>query len=69
MPERSERNFGGKAIAVNAGRERPGDLKFDVIGNLDADVTFESDYFEFLMEQFTENPKLGVAGTAFRKEI
>jgi poly-beta-1,6-N-acetyl-D-glucosamine synthase len=65
MPERSERNFGGKAIAVNAGRERTTGLQFDVIGNLDADVSFEPDYFQFLMGKFSENPKLGVAGTAF----
>lgn len=65
MPERTERNFGGKATAVNAGRERTTGLQFDVIGNLDADVSFEPDYFEFLMGKFSENPKLGVAGTAF----
>src|ERR1700722_2986886 len=65
MPERKERNFGGKAIAVNAGRERTAGLQFEVIGNLDADVSFEPNYFEFLMEKFAENPRLGVAGTAF----
>ncbi len=67
MPERAERHFGGKAHAVNAGRERMTGLEFDVIGNLDADVTFEPDYFEFLLERFAENPKLGVAGTTFRE--
>jgi len=55
----------GKAQAVNAGRQRVVGLQFDVIGNLDADVSFEPDYFEFLMTRFAENPKLGVAGTAF----
>ncbi len=67
MPERRERNFAGKALAVNAGREGMGDLRYDVIGNLDADVSFEPDYFAFLMEKFAENAKLGVAGTAFRE--
>ena len=65
MPERQERHFGGKAHAVAAGRQRMAGLQFDVIGNLDADVSFEPDYFEFLMTRFAENPKLGVAGTAF----
>ena len=65
MPERRDRHFGGKAIAVDAGRQRAAGLPFDVIGNLDADVSFEPDYFEFLMGRFSENPKLGVAGTAF----
>jgi glycosyltransferase involved in cell wall biosynthesis len=68
MPERGERNFGGKALAVNAGRERVLGLDYDVIGNLDADVSFEPDYFEFLMSKFSENERLGVAGTAFREE-
>jgi biofilm PGA synthesis N-glycosyltransferase PgaC len=67
MPERQNRDFAGKAYAVNAGRARLGTLQYDVIGNLDADVSFESDYFEFLMARFAENPMLGCAGTAFRE--
>jgi biofilm PGA synthesis N-glycosyltransferase PgaC len=65
MPERVERHFGGKAEAVNSGLKRVSELQFDVVGNLDSDVSFEPDYFEFLMNRFKENPKLGVAGTAF----
>src|SRR5271154_2344529 len=68
MPERRERSFAGKAVAVSTGVARVGDLRYDVIGNLDADVSFEPDYFAFLMERFAENPKLGVAGTAFQEE-
>jgi poly-beta-1,6-N-acetyl-D-glucosamine synthase len=67
MPERRERSFAGKANAVNTGRERLGDLSYHVIGNLDADVSFEPDYFEFLMNKFGENSRLGVAGTAFQE--
>ena len=65
MPAREERNFGGKAHAVNTGCEHVKSLHFDVIGNLDADVSFGPDYFEFLMSKFMENPRLGVAGTSF----
>ena len=65
MPERAERHFGGKAEAVNSGLKRVSELQFDVVGNLDSDVSFEPDYFEFLLNRFKENPKLGVAGTAF----
>jgi hypothetical protein len=39
-----------------------------VIGNLDADVSFEPDYLEFLMRKFSEDPKLGVAGTPFTQD-
>lgn len=65
MPERRERNFAGKAHAVNAGRERMSGTDYEVIGNLDADVSFDPAYFEFLLNRFAENPRLGVAGTAF----
>jgi glycosyltransferase involved in cell wall biosynthesis len=67
MPERRERNFAGKAIAVSAGQKKLGELQYDIIGNLDADVSFDPDYFAFLMERFAENPRLGVGGTAFRE--
>jgi glycosyltransferase involved in cell wall biosynthesis len=68
MPERKERHFAGKAYAVNAGRAQLARLQYDVIGNLDADLSFDSDYFEFLMARFAHNPKLGCAGTAFREK-
>src|ERR1700722_17836129 len=40
MPERKERHFAGKVDAFDAGYERAKDLDFDVVGNLDADVSF-----------------------------
>jgi len=67
MPNRTERHFAGKAHAVNTGRKKVAGLQFDVIGNLDADVSFDPDYFAFLMDRFARNPRLGVAGTAFRE--
>jgi glycosyltransferase involved in cell wall biosynthesis len=67
MPERRERHFAGKALAVNVGYKRMADVEYDVIGNLDADVSFDPDYFAFLMNRFAENPRLGVGGTAFKE--
>jgi poly-beta-1,6-N-acetyl-D-glucosamine synthase len=67
MPERKERHFAGKVHAFNAGRARVTDLDYDVIGNLDTDVSFDEKYFDFLLQKFTENPRLGVAGTPFRE--
>jgi poly-beta-1,6-N-acetyl-D-glucosamine synthase len=67
MPERRERHFAGKALAVSAGHKRVSELHYDAIGNLDADVSFDQEYFEFLMNKFAENPRLGVAGTSFRE--
>src|SRR5262249_11287521 len=40
MPERRDRQFAAKANAFNAGYERLKHLRFDLIGNLDADITF-----------------------------
>jgi biofilm PGA synthesis N-glycosyltransferase PgaC len=64
-PQHINRSFAGKVHAFNAGLERVQSLEFDVIGNLDSDLSFEPDYLEFLMKKFAENPELGVAGTPF----
>jgi biofilm PGA synthesis N-glycosyltransferase PgaC len=65
MPERRERQFAAKAHAFNAGCARLNGTKYDIIGNLDADITFEADYFEFLLREFAADANLGVAGTPF----
>ena len=62
---RLDRHFGAKVHAFNAGLERVGSTDFDVIGNLDADISFDPDYLEFLMNKFANDPTLGVAGTPF----
>jgi poly-beta-1,6-N-acetyl-D-glucosamine synthase len=67
MPERKERHFAGKVLAFNAGYERVRGLRYDIIGSLDADISFEEDYFSFLLGKFVENPRLGVGGTPFRE--
>jgi hypothetical protein len=36
-----------------------------VIVNLDADISFESDYFSYLLTKLAENPELGLVGTPF----
>src|SRR5271166_3066755 len=66
MPERRERHFAGKVHAFNAGYAKVRDLDYDVIGNLDADITFDEGYFDFLLREFAASPRLGVAGTPFR---
>lgn len=69
LSSRAERHFAGKAHALNAGYERVQRLQYDVIGTLDADISFDDPtYFEFLLNKFVGNPKLGVAGTPFQEE-
>jgi len=65
MPERRERQFAAKVQCFNAGYERIKDMSYDIIGSLDADISFGSDYFTFLLSQFLESPRLGVSGTPF----
>jgi biofilm PGA synthesis N-glycosyltransferase PgaC len=67
MPERKERHFAGKVHAFNAGHQRVQGLKYDIVGNLDADISFDGQYFESLLEKFALDPQLGVAGTPFRE--
>jgi poly-beta-1,6-N-acetyl-D-glucosamine synthase len=68
MPERKERHFAGKVHAFNAGYARVEDLPYTVIGNLDADISFDDrDYFAFLMSKFAKDPRLGVGGTPYRQ--
>lgn len=67
MPERRERNFAGKVYAFNAGYDRVRDLQFDALGCVDGDASFDESYFSFLLEKLAEDPRLGLAGTAFRE--
>jgi glycosyltransferase involved in cell wall biosynthesis len=67
-PRREGRNFASKANNVNGALKQIENLDFDLLGNLDADTSFGPDYMEFLMGKFTEDPKLGVAGTPFTQD-
>jgi glycosyltransferase involved in cell wall biosynthesis len=67
-PQRIDRSFAGKVCAFNSGLEHARSLEFDVIGNLDADLSFDPEYLEFLIGKFAEDPRLGVAGTPFTED-
>jgi glycosyltransferase involved in cell wall biosynthesis len=66
MPERRERHFAGKVQAFNAGWQRMAAVRYDVIGCLDGDASFDPEYFEFLLARLAANPRLGVVGTPFK---
>jgi biofilm PGA synthesis N-glycosyltransferase PgaC len=66
MPERRERTFAGKVRAFQAGYKLLEGIEYDAIGNVDADISFGQDYFEFLLRRLAADPRLGVVGTAFR---
>lgn len=66
-PVRKERHFAAKVEAFNAGQERVKQLQYEIIGNLDADVSLDPDHFAFLLSKFSQDNRLGVAGTVFRE--
>ena len=67
MPERRERHFAAKVYAFDAGHAKIKSLEYDIICNLDADISFDKGYFAFLLSKFAEFSELGVGGTAFRE--
>jgi poly-beta-1,6-N-acetyl-D-glucosamine synthase len=68
LPQHRDRSFAGKVYAFNAGYDRARNIHHEIVGNLDADVSFSEDYLEFLLGKFEEDEKLGVAGTIFKEE-
>jgi glycosyltransferase involved in cell wall biosynthesis len=65
MPEHRNRHFAAKVQSFNAGYERVKDIEYDIIGNIDADISFGEDFFEYLLDQFNKMPELGVGGTDY----
>ena len=65
MPEHRDRQFAAKVFAFNAGCARIKDTPYDIIGSLDADITFDETYFAFLIAKFENDSALGVTGTPF----
>jgi poly-beta-1,6-N-acetyl-D-glucosamine synthase len=66
LPLRALRNFAGKVAAFNVGQARLEGLTYDAIANLDADVSFDPDYFSFLLQRLADDPQLGLVGTPYR---
>jgi biofilm PGA synthesis N-glycosyltransferase PgaC len=69
MPERRERHFAGKVYAFNAGYARLKNEEYEVIGSLDADISFDEDYFAFLLGKLAEESALGLVGTPFKDDL
>jgi glycosyltransferase involved in cell wall biosynthesis len=65
VANQERRNFAAKVNAFNAGYNKVKHLRYEVIGSLDADLSFDPDYFSFLLGQLASNPGLGLVGTPF----
>jgi hypothetical protein len=55
-------DFGAKAHAIKSGYELLGNLEYAYIGILDADTSFDPDYYCRLLELFKDDPSLGITG-------
>lgn len=56
------RNFGSKVAAIRAGLRELEGIDYELLGFLDADVSFERTYFERLVARMVARPTLGIAG-------
>ena len=68
MPPRQDRHFAGKVQSFNAGLARVRGLRYELLASLDADISFDATYFEFLISKFEADPQLGLAGTPFSED-
>ena len=62
------RNFGSKGLALERAVRFLHALRYDFIGNVDADVFFEPTYFEELLKAFERDPQLGLAAGFIHEE-
>ncbi|MEE9168708.1 MAG: glycosyltransferase family A protein [bacterium] len=60
--DRAVKSFASKVKTFEAGYNQLVALDYDYIGNLDADLTFDKDYYATILKKFQENSKLGIAG-------
>jgi len=56
------RSYGSALDAINTGYEQLKASKYDFVGNLDADVVLQPNYYERILAKFQGDPKLGMAG-------
>lgn len=62
LPQRKERCFGAVTRATKIAIEQLSVKNYEFIGLLDSDLSFQSDYFEKVLEAFEVETKLGITG-------
>jgi glycosyltransferase involved in cell wall biosynthesis len=62
LEQNHTRGIVSKANALVFAYKSLQNIEYNYIGNLDADVTFQPDYFESLLQKFELNPSLGIGG-------
>ena len=62
ITEDHPRNFAAQVYAINRGLSQLQGVEYRFVGNLDADITLEPEYFSHLLQKFRSNPRLGLGG-------
>jgi poly-beta-1,6-N-acetyl-D-glucosamine synthase len=62
QPQAATRNFGAKARALRTALASLAGTGYDFIGNLDADVSFNAQFYETLLDRFSRESELGITG-------
>lgn len=62
LESNGERNFASQVYTQQVGVELLQDIKYEFIGMLDADISFQPDYYQRVIAKFQENRELGIAG-------
>jgi len=62
ITEDHPRNFAAQVNAINRGLSQLKEAEYSFVGNLDADITLEPEYFALLLEKFRLDPTLGLGG-------
>ncbi len=68
-PERRERSFAGKIHAFNTGYSKMDNVEYEAIACLDGDISFDEEYFPFLLQKLADDPALGLVGTPYKDPL
>ena len=60
--ETGQHSFSSKVCSFNVGLQNLGAKNYQYIGNIDGDISFDNHHFEFLLDRFSEDSSLGLAG-------
>lgn len=57
-----QKGFASKVYAIREGLNHLNNVSYSFIGHLDSDVSFATDYYERMLQEFTHEPRLGIGG-------
>jgi biofilm PGA synthesis N-glycosyltransferase PgaC len=56
------RHFGNKVMAFRRGLLEMLNVDYEFVGNLDADIKLDKNYYEMILQEFDKDGRLGIAG-------